>query len=234
VTFGIDTSATDFVIAPSEEQLADALAGRLAVLAGCGSACRVEAKLVVSATTARRLGLRARGSTRSVSIGRSSARLSANAARALSVPLSRRARSALRRVRSVTATLSVATSAGGRALTLRPSIKLHRRAGLRRIARSGLRLSGACSEACTLRAGLAIDAARARRLGLNPSGGAPVTIAGGTARASSSGSGLTLRLSRSARNAVLRARTLTPTLETFVGASTGPEQRTARRLTLRR
>jgi subtilisin-like proprotein convertase family protein len=256
VTFGIDTTAPDFAIAPAEERLSDAVAGRLTVLAGCASACRVSAKLTAPATTARRLGLTAgarasaqagrggladaraatRGSAaaRSVLLGSSSARVSANRARALRVRLSRRARRALRGARPLKATLSVHVSAGGRAVSLRRSITLHRRVGLRRIARSGLRLAGACSEACTMRGGLVIDARTARRLGLKASGGGPLTVASGTAPVSSTGSRLTLRLTRSARGAVLRARMLTLTLEALVSGATGPEQRAAGRLTLRR
>jgi subtilisin-like proprotein convertase family protein len=258
VTFGVDTTAPDFAIAPAEERLSDAVAGRLTVLAGCALACRVSAKLTVAARTARRLGLTAaaRGTARngarraalagtratmggpaaarSVSLGSSSARVSANAARALRVPLSRGARAALRGVRSLKATLSVHISGGARVVSLRRGITLHRRAGLRRIARSGLRLAGACSEACTLRGGLLIDAPTARRLGLTAPGGAPLTVASGTAPVSSTASRLNLRLTRSARRAVLRARRLTPTLEALVSGATGPEQRAVSRLTLRR
>ena len=51
------TPAASFVLAPVEERLADALAGRYSVVAACAAACRVSAKLSVSARTARRLDL---------------------------------------------------------------------------------------------------------------------------------------------------------------------------------
>ena len=51
------TPAASFVLAPVEERLADALAGRYDVLAACASACRASATISVSGRTARRLDL---------------------------------------------------------------------------------------------------------------------------------------------------------------------------------
>ena len=53
--------ATSFVVAPVEERLAEALAGRYRVVAACASACRATARFTVAARTARRLGLGRRG-----------------------------------------------------------------------------------------------------------------------------------------------------------------------------
>jgi subtilisin-like proprotein convertase family protein len=234
VAFGVDTTAPDFALVPAEEHKADALAGRLTVLAGCASACRVSARLTVPATIARRIGVsRARGAA-AISLGSASTRLSAQGTRRLRLPLSRRARRSIRGVSSMEATLRVDLSASGRSLTVRRRIALMRATGLGRVARKGLRLAGACSEACILRGRLLLGARAARRIGLAAPGGAPVTVADGTARAAPAGSRLIVRVPRSARKALLRARRLESTFELLVSGVTGPELRASRPLPLRR
>ena len=57
-TAGVDTTAPNFALAPTEEYLTGALARGLTVLAGCASACKVSATLTIAARKARSLGLR--------------------------------------------------------------------------------------------------------------------------------------------------------------------------------
>ena len=77
------TPAASFVLAPVEERLADALAGRYDVLAACASACRASATISVSGRTARRLDL----GRKAMSIGGGSKRRGSPGTAELSVHL---------------------------------------------------------------------------------------------------------------------------------------------------
>ncbi len=184
-----------FVMAPAEERLSDALAGRYTATAACVSACQVTARLSVSAGAARRLGLTAR----SLAIGSGIKRLGSAGTAAVRVRLSRSAKAALRR-RSVTrASLTLTIVDGDQTQRLSRSVALRRDAGLRRIASRGLSLWTICSRACPLSARMTVSAAAARKLGLKVSGRGRVEIAAG--RTSAGTSPKQLRLKVPARHA---------------------------------
>jgi subtilisin-like proprotein convertase family protein len=239
-TAGVDSTAPNFALAPTEEHLSGARTRGLTVLAGCASACKVSATLTTSARKARSLGLRVPRRRGSASAGgfklaSTTARLRAGSPRSVTLRLPRAAKTALRDESALRATLSVKIPAGGRTPVLRQPISLTRAAGLRRVVRRGLRLGGICSEGCTLRGRLELTRREARRVGLRARGGGPVTVAAGNARASSSRSRLTLKVSAAFRRTLLRTRrSLKPTLEALVRGATGPEEHAARRLVLRR
>ena len=202
----------DFAVVSTEDSLADASAGRLAALSSCEGDCRRSTALVVSPRTAARLGL----PRRSVRLGSGSSR----------VKLTRAARNALRRSGGAKATLkAVAGSVAlSKAITLRPSLKPSR------IASSGLKLAGECSTACTMSARLIVNAATARRLGL---GSRSVAIgSGATNAAAGQTKAITVRLSRSARTKLSRARSADVTLEISVRGAGTASRRATRRLTL--
>jgi subtilisin-like proprotein convertase family protein len=240
VTFRVDTTASTFAIAPSEEYLTDALARGLSVLAGCASSCKVSAKLTIPAAKARTLGLRRPGKrasagARRFTLATKTVRLAAGRSSAVTLALSRAAKAALRDESSVKATLGFTISARGRSMSLRRSVALSHAVGLRRTVRRGMRLYGICSEPCTMRGRLVLSRRDARRVGLKGPRRGPVALAQGQARASRSASRLTLKVRRSYRRTLLRTRrTLTPTLEAVVRGDQGPQQRASRRLVLRR
>jgi subtilisin-like proprotein convertase family protein len=239
-TSAVDTTAPNFALASTEEHLGDAVARGLRVLAGCASACKISATLTIPARLARSLGLRpprssASASASSFKLASTTERLRAGSPRAVTLRLPRAAKAALRRRSSLRATLTLKIPGDRRTLPLRQTITLSRAAGLRRVVRRGLRLAGICSERCTLRGSLDLSRREARGIGLRVRGNAPVTVAGGGARASTSRSQLTLKVDSSYRRALLRVRrTLKPTLEALIRGATGPEERAARRLVLRR
>lgn len=222
VTFRVDATAPEFAIFPLESDLADARAGKLALLAGCGTACRVTAELKAG-----------HGRAGAPVLGRLEARLSKQGSRSFKVKLTRAGRSALRGRRSVNTSMRVKIVAGKRTLSLKRSIVL-RRIDLGRVARRGLPLAGACQEECALTAILTMGASEARHHGIRAPGGRPVTVAGGTSRASAAASRLVLKLRSAARKRLLRARTAKVTMESVVKGTFGPSHRTSHRLTLRR
>jgi Bacterial Ig-like domain len=221
VTFSVGESTTpDFAIVPAESDLADARAGRLTVLAGCGSACRVSAEL------------RSAGRRPQV-LGRARASLAAQRSRAIKVELTGKGRSALRKGSTLKARLRVTVDGAGAPLQLDQALAL-RKVNLRRVARKGLPFTGKCSEQCSIAANLLMRAPDARRHGLRAPGSRPVTVAGDSAASSATSSRLVLRLRSASRQALLRARRVNLTLDAQVSASSGPGYRTSYRLTLRR
>jgi subtilisin-like proprotein convertase family protein len=108
------SAALSRAIALRPELKPSRIASRGLKLAGvCSSQCTMAARLVVSASTARRLGIRSGG--RSVAIG--SARISAagSAAQTFTVRIARKLRSALARARAADLTLEVTVSGNGKA-----------------------------------------------------------------------------------------------------------------------
>jgi subtilisin-like proprotein convertase family protein len=237
-TFTVDTSgpagseAPTFVLAPAEERLADVLAGRLTAVAACASACRVSARLTVSARAARSLGL----GRKSTALGSGSKRLTRAGTASVGIRLEKPARAALRRRGAATATLRTTVTAGTRKLVLSRAISLRRSAGLRRIVSRGLRLWAVCSERCALSGKLSVSAAVARRLGLRPrAGSARMDVAGGRANApAGSPTRLTLKVHRGARDALRKARRVRTLLEAVAGTAPNQRRTATRAMTLRR
>ena len=225
-------AAPSFVLAQTEERLSNARANRYTVLAACAAACRVNAKLSVSASAARRLGMRARAT----SIGGGAKRLVRAGAAAVRVGLTAAARKALRDQVSSTATLDVIVrNSAGVTLSLKRKVKLRRSAGLDRIAGRGMGLWAVCSRDCSLRGALRISAARARDLGVKPTpaAGSTVAIAAGRADSGASAAKLTLRVPAALKKALRGASRLTARLEASAGASGTSLRKASRRLTLR-
>ena len=223
-------AAPSFALAPAEERLSDALANRYTILAACDAACRVSARLSVSAEAARKLGMKARA----VAIGNGVKRLSKAGAASVRVGLTPAARKALRGQASSSATLNVTVrDADGSQLTLRRPVTLRSAAGLKRIAARGMSLWTVCSKSCVLRGALRISAASARRLGLKPKSAERLTIASGRAATSLSPKKLTLEVSSSAKKALRGAKRLTALLKASTGSASTGRRSASRRLTLR-
>jgi subtilisin-like proprotein convertase family protein len=225
VTFSVAGSPPPaFAVLSTEESLVDASAGRLSVLSSCEGDCRRTSELVVSSRTAARLGLPRRGG-RTVRLGGGSKRSGAGA---VGVRLTRAARRALRRSDGATATLRAAAStvALSKAITLRPSLKPAR------IASRGLKLAGECSTACTMSARLIVSATTARRLGIRSSGRSVAIGSGRVNAAAGRTTSLVVRLTRSARTALSRARSADLTLEVVVNGAGTASRRATRRITL--
>jgi subtilisin-like proprotein convertase family protein len=217
-------SAPDFAVFALEESLADASAGRLTALSGCDGTCRRTTTLVVSSRTAARLGLPRRG-TRRVRLGGGSKRTGAGGVK---VRLTRAARGALRRSHGTKATLQAMAGSVSlsRAITLRPELTG------RRLASRGIRLAGACSANCTISARLIVSATTARRLGIRSSGRSVAIGAGRVAATGARSSTFTVRVARSARAPLSRARSANVTLEVTVAAPGTAARRATRRITL--
>ena len=222
--------APSFAVAQAEMRLSDALAGRYIVLAACASACEVSATLKVSARAARRLGLTAR----SLAIGGGTKRLPRAGTAAVKLRLSQSARAALRVHASATATLGVRVVDGTHTLVLKRKITLRQTAGLGRTVRRGMGLWAMCSEACPLTVGMSLSASAARKLGLKPGKAARMQIASGRLSGGPSAKRLTVKVKRSAKKALLRARSVTPLLEAVAGTPPDPQRRARRSLKLSR
>jgi hypothetical protein len=223
VTFSVgvpDNTAPDFAIVPAESDLAGARAGRLTVLAGCGSACRVSAEL------------RSAGRRPQV-LGRARVSLAAQRSRAIKVKLTRKGRTALRRDSGLKARLRVTVDGSGAPLRLDEALAL-REVDLRRAARKGLPFTGKCSEQCSIAANLLMRARDARRHGLRAPGNRPVSVAEDSAASAATSSRLVLRMRNPSRKALLRARRADLTLEARVTSPGAPGYRASYRLTLRR
>jgi subtilisin-like proprotein convertase family protein/subtilisin family serine protease len=222
--------APSFVLAPAEERLADALAGRLRVIAACASACQLDAEVRVSSKASRSLGLGAK----STSLGTASKRVGRAGTVAAVVRFNTRARTAIRRTATTVATLHVTLATRGRTLVLRRAISLRRSAGLKRVVARGLRLWTGCSDRCTMSGRLTLSASGARRIGLKPGRSARMTVAAGEAIApSGTTSLLALKVRPVARKAMSKARRVDALLEAVAGAD--PVTRTAKRgITLHR
>jgi len=223
--------APGFVVAPAEQHLSEALAGRLRVLAACTTACRASAKLTVSRRTARQLGL---GKKLAGSLGEGSVRRTTAGSAAVRVPVGSRARKALRGRASTTATLQVTVTGDGQRLSVKRGIVLRRSAGLRRVASSGLRLWAACTRACPLSARLTVSSAEARRLDMRRTGSAPVELGSGAVGASTAGAPLTLNVSKAAKRRLERVRAAKVLLEVVAGTPPDLRRSATLRMTLRR
>jgi len=224
------TPAASFVLAPVEERLADALAGRYNVVAACATACRVSAKLGVSGRTARRLDL----SRKAFVVGSATKRRGSSGTAKVSVRLGRRARAALRGRALTTATLTVTVTEAGSKLTLKRAVSLRRSAGLKRIASRGLRLWAACVRQCPLSAKLTLSAAQARRIGLKPGNAKRYRLAARRTTAGRTPKVLVLAVRRSARKALGRARRVAALLEAVAGSAPEPLRTAKLSTTLRR
>jgi subtilisin-like proprotein convertase family protein len=223
--------APSFVLAPSEERLADALAGRLTAVAACASACQVRARLTVSPRAARNLGLGA-GSTR---LGSGTKRLSRAGTAMAAVTLSSRARAALRRRSTATVTMRVTLTEGATTLALSRTISLKRSAGLKSVAARGLRFWAVCSERYPLSGKLTLSAASARTIGLRARGNARVQVAAGrTTAPAGTPTRLTLTVRTGARKALRNARRVAALLEAVAGIAPDPRRTSKRGITLRR
>ncbi|MBA3263593.1 MAG: S8 family serine peptidase, partial [Thermoleophilaceae bacterium] len=228
---GTDTTpASSFVLAPVEEDLANALAGRFTVVAACASACRASATISVPARTARRLDL----ARKAVSLGSGAKRRGSAGTANVSVRLSKRARAAVQRHKLTKATLTVTLTEGRARLTITRGISLRREAGLRRIASRGLRLWAACARRCPLSAELTLSAAQARRMGLKPGRAKRYEVATGRTTATRTPKVLTLKVRRSARKALARARRVGALLEAVAGTAPDPLRIAKLSRTLRR
>jgi subtilisin-like proprotein convertase family protein len=211
-------TAPDFAIVPAESDLSDARQSRLTLLAGCGSACRVSAEL------------RSRG-RRPQLLGRTSTSVGAGRSKAIRVKLTRTGRTRLRGASTYRATLRVMVGGAGQTLAVNRRLVL-REIDLRRVARRGLAFTGKCSRSCSIGANLLMKPGEARRHGLRAPGRKPVSVAEATTRRSTS-SKFALRLAKSSRSRLSRARRVNVTMEARVSASTGPSHRTSYGLTLR-
>jgi hypothetical protein len=239
VTFTVDAAPADdgdedapsFLLAPAQDRTGDALAGRLTAVAGCASACRINARLTASARAARSLGL----GRRSTVLGRGSKVLPGAGTATAAVRLNKRARSALKRKGAASVTLRLKLTEVGRTLTLSRAVSLRRSAGLRRIASGGLRLWGVCSAQCVLAGKLTASAREARRIGLKPRGSRPVQLAAGkSTTAAGKPARLTLKVRRRAQKALRKARSVRTTLEAVAGNRPDARRIVSRPLTLRR
>jgi len=142
--------------------------------------------------------------------------------------MSRKVRRALARSSGAKATLSAISGSASlkRAVNLRPSL------GTARVARHGLRLAGVCSTQCTISARLVASASTARRLHIR-SGGHSVAIGAGRLNAAGSvAHGFTMRVARSARRALSRAKHASLTLEVVVTGAGADSRPATRRVTL--
>ncbi|HEV3378393.1 MAG TPA: S8 family serine peptidase [Thermoleophilaceae bacterium] len=236
-SFTVDTpdppppEAPSFALAPAEERIAEALAGRLKAVAGCASECRIEARLTASARAARILGL----GRRSTVLGRGSQRLPGAGTATATVRLTKRAKAALRRKKTASVALHVKLTQGGRTLTLSRTISLRRSAGLRSVASRGLRLWAVCSQRCPLSGTLTLSSRVARRIGLRPRGSARVQVAAGRATAEAGKpTRLTLKVKRGAKKALRKARRVRTLLEAVAGGASEPRRTVSRTITLRR
>ena len=220
-TFRVDSTAPGFALMPLEAGRGDVLGGRLTVLAGCGSRCKVTVELLGAAR--RRPPL----------LGRATKTLAAQAPSAIRVKLTQKGRSAVRRSARLQAKLSVKIAGSGRRVSLSRAVLIGH-VGLGRVAGRGLAFAGRCSEQCSLSAKLLMRAPDARRHGLKAPGARPVAVAGGSARSSAGTTRLVLRLTKASRKALRRARSVNVTFEAVVRARSGPSHKASHRLTLRR
>jgi hypothetical protein len=147
---------------------------------------------------------------------------------AVKVGMTRKVRRALGRSKGVTATLSA--SAGpvklARSVALRPEL------GPARVASHGLKLAGVCSSQCTMSARLIVSASTARRLGVRGSGASVAIGSGRTEAAGSAAQAFTVRVARSMRRALSRAKSAELTLEVTVNGAGTASRRATRRITL--
>jgi subtilisin-like proprotein convertase family protein len=234
VTFTVDAQDDDapsFVLAPAEERIADALGGRLRAVAGCASACRIDARLTASPRAAQNLGL----GRRSTVLGKGSQRLPGEGTATATVRLTKRAKAALRRKKTANVSLRLTVSEGGRRLRLTRTISLRRSAGLASVVSRGLRLWAVCSERCPLSGKVTLSARDARRIGLKPRDSKRIQVAAGrTTAEADKPTRLTLKVGRAAKKALRQARRVRALLEAVAGGASEPRRTVSRTLTLRR
>jgi len=178
----------------------------------------------VSSRVAANLGLPRRGSA-PVRLGGGATSAGAGAVK---VGLSRKVKRALARSRGTKATLAAAAGSVSlaRAVSLRPKLSP---AG---VASRGLKLAGICSAQCTVASRLIVSAAAARRLGIR-SGGRSVAVGSAKVDASASAARtFTVRIARSVRRALSRAKRADLTLEVTVSGPGTALRRATRRVTL--
>jgi hypothetical protein len=209
-TWRVTQPAASFVLAPAEERRSTALGGHYRVLAACASACRASAKLTL------RIG------RRTVTLGSAAKRRSSAGAATVSVRLSKRGRAAVSKRDLVRPKLSVTLTQGTAKLTLKRTISLRAGAGLSRVASRGLKLWAAATRSSPLSASLSVSAAQARRIGLKPGKGKRLTVATGSTTATTAPKLLTLKVRRSARKALARARRVGTLLEAVAGEAPEP------------
>jgi hypothetical protein len=113
-----------------------------------------------------------------------------------------------------------------KAVTLRPKLSPSR------VASRGLKLASVCSSQCTISARLVVSASTARRLGLRTGGRAAAIASGKITAAGSAAHTFTVRVARSARRALSRAKRADLTLEVTVTGSGTASRRAVRRITL--
>jgi subtilisin-like proprotein convertase family protein len=227
----LEPVAPSFLLAPGEERIADALGSRLRAVAGCASACRIDARLTASPRAARNLGL----GRRSTVLGKGSQRLPGEGTATATVRLTKRARAALRRKKTANVSLRVKVSEGGRTLALTRTISLRRSAGLASVVSRGLRFWAVCSERCPLSGKLSLSPRDARRIGLKPRGSKRIRVAAGrTTAEADKPTRLTLKVGRAAKKALRKARRVRTLLEAVAGGASEPRRTVGRTLTLRR
>ena len=220
---GAAGSPPDFAVMAMDESIADAAGGRLTTLSSCEGACSRTTSLTVSSRVAATLRLPRKGS-RPVRLGGSRA---SGGAGAVKVGLSRKVRRALGHSRGAKARLAAASGS----VSLARAISVSKLSPAR-VASRGLKLAGICSAQCSITGRLIVSASSARRLGLR-SGGRSLAIGSTKVDASASAARtFTVRVARSVRRSLSRARHADLTLEiTVTGANTGSRSAT-RRITL--
>jgi subtilisin-like proprotein convertase family protein len=215
----------DFAVLSTEESMADAAGGRVMALSSCEGACSRSAALAVSSRVAAKLRLPRKGS-RPVRLGRGS---KSSGAGAVKVSMTRKVRRALGRS-SAAAKATFSATAGSvslaRAITLRPKLSASR------VAKRGLKLAGICSIQCTMSARLVVSASTARRIGIRSSGRSVAIASGSVQGAGRSTHTFTVRVARSVRRALSRAKRANLTLEVTVQGASAASRRATRRVTL--
>ena len=215
------------LMAPAEEDLGAALAGRLTVLVSCTAGCSAKTGLSLSPRTARRLGA-------PVKLGSGSAALAQGGTVRLRLRMSRAARSALRSRAAADARLRVEVNEGAGSMTVSRTIGLRRAGRLRRTVRGGLPLITACSASCSLAGSVTVSRSEARRLGLPAAGSGRVEIASGSSSSGPKGARTVLRIRRSARGPLGRARSASVLAGLLARTANGGERQAGLALTLRR
>jgi subtilisin-like proprotein convertase family protein len=217
-------AAPNFAVVSTEESLTDAAAGRMTALSSCEGACSRTTSLVASSRVAARLGVRAHGKRVRLGGGRRS-----TGSGAVKVAMTRKVRRALGRSRA-TGVATFSATAGplslAKAVTLRPKLSPSR------VASRGLKLASVCSSQCTISARLVVSASTARRLGLRTGGRAAAIASGKITAAGSAAHTFTVRVARSARRALSRAKHADLTLEVTVTGPGTASRRAVRRITL--
>jgi subtilisin-like proprotein convertase family protein len=208
-TFSVDSTPPDFAIAPLEADRGEALKGRLTVLAGCGTACKVTAELL---GTGRRPPV----------LGRVTKELARNTSAVLRVKLTKKGRAALRRAPKYRAKLTTTIARARSSVVLTQAVAFGK-VEPRTVARRGLSFAGRCSELCGISAKLRMR-----------SGGRTIQVAATSPPSSSTTTRLALRPSPSARRTLRRVPRANLTFEAVLKAPSGPSHRGSHGITVRR